>query len=135
MGTHGLYGYVLNGLYYLMYVHFDGDMMLSVMKRETLLLLKDFGSIEFVREEFCNIKWRTTKYNPTKKEIELLKPWTNLEVGERSAKSWYCLLHNCQKSLIYTLCAGYILLHNDAKPSYSKPDSWYHICWWNLDTN
>lgn len=103
MGTRCLYGFILNGIYYLMYVHYDGDMLGSVMKREAYVILKHFGSIENVKNEFCEIKWRTSGLNPTKKEIELLEPWTNLEVENRTNKSWYCLLHHCQKSLIHTL--------------------------------
>lgn len=133
MGTQGLYGYILNGIYYLMYVHYDGDMMMSVMKREVYVILKHFDSIELVKKEFANIKWRTNGLNPTKKEIELLKPWTNLEFKNR--KTWNCLLHNCQKSLIHTLESGYILLHDDKIPTNNKPEYLGFICWWNIDTN
>ena len=52
MGTHGLYGYILDGIYYLMYVHYNGDMLMSVMKRESYLILKHFGSIDKVKEVF-----------------------------------------------------------------------------------
>ena len=113
MGTRGLYGFILNGIYYLMYVHYDGDMLMSVMKREAYVILKHYGSIKNVKKVFEEIKWRTCGLNPTKKEIELLEPWTNLEVENRTTKSWYCLLHYCQKSLIHTLESGYILLHDN----------------------
>jgi len=135
MGTHGLYGYILNGIYYLMYVHCDGDMLGSVIKREAYVILKHFGSIENVKKNFEEIKWRTSGLNPTKKEIELLKYWTNLEVDNRTTKSWYCLLHHCQKSLIYTLESGYILLHNNKHPTINRPDYLGFMCWWNLDIN
>lgn len=135
MGTRGLYGYILNGIYYLMYVHYDGDMMMSVMKREAYVIIKHFGSIEQVKKEFEEIKWRTDGFMPTKKEIELLKPWTNLEVEYRTTKSWYCLLHHCQKSLIHTLEAGYILLHDNKPPTTNRPDYSGFMCWWNLDSN
>jgi hypothetical protein len=135
MGTHGLYGYILDGIYYLMYVHYDGDMLMSVMKRESYLILKDFGSIDKVKEVFGQIKWRTSNWNPTKKEIELLEPWSNLEVDIQTNKSWYCLLYHCQKSLIHTLESGYILLHENNKPSEKLPDYKGFMCWWNLDSN
>lgn len=135
MGTRGLYGFILNGIYYLMYVHYDGDMLMSVMKREAYVILKHYGSIENVKKEFGEIKWRTGGLNPTKKEIELLKPWTNLEVENRTTKSWYCLLHYCQKSLIHTLESGYILLHDNKPPTTNIPDYSGFMCWWNLDTN
>lgn len=135
MGTRGLYGFILNGIYYLMYVHYDGDMLMSVMKREAYVILKYYGSIENVKKEFGEIKWRTCGLNPTKKEIELLEPWTNLEVENRTTKSWYCLLHYCQKSLIHTLESGYILLHDNKPPTTNRPDYSGFMCWWNLDSN
>jgi hypothetical protein len=63
-----------------MYVHYDGDMIMSIMKSESYLILKYFGSIEKVKEAFCEIKLRTNTWKPTKKEIEILEPWLNLEV-------------------------------------------------------
>ena len=135
MGTQGLYGFILNGIYYLMYVHYDGDMLGSIMKREAYVILKHFGSIENVKKEFGEIKWRTSGFNPTKKEIELLEPWTNLEVENRTNKSWYCLLCHCQKSLIHTLESGYILLHDNKSPTTNRPNYLGFMCWWNLDTN
>jgi len=135
MGTTGLYGFILNGFYYLMYVHYDGDMSMSVMKREVYTILKHYGSIENVKKEFREIKWRTCGLNPTKKEIELLEPWTDLQIENKTTKSWYCLLHHCQKSLIYTLEAGYILLHDNKPPTASRPNYLGFMCWWNLDIN
>jgi hypothetical protein len=69
MGTHGLYGYILDGIYYLMYVHYNGDMLMSVIKRESYLILKHFGSIDKVKEVFDQINWRTSNWNPTKKKL------------------------------------------------------------------
>ena len=137
MGTHGLYGYILNGLYYLMYVHYDGNMLMSIMKRESYIILQHYGSIEKVKEQFFKIKWKTNTIKPTKKEIEILKPWTNLEIDYKSTNSWYCLLCRCQKSLIHTLESGYILLYEleNNKPTSIKPDYFGFLCWWNLDTN
>lgn len=136
MGTHGLYGYILNGIYYLMYVHFDGDMLMSVMKRESYVILKHFGSIEKTKENFEEIKYiYGNELKPTKKIIEKLKPWTNLEVNAKSTNSWYCLLYHCQKSLIHTLESGFILLKNTSKPTNSIPNYDGYICWWNLDLN
>lgn len=136
MGTHGLYGYILNGIYYLMYVHYDGDMLMSVMKREAVVILEYFETIEETRKNFEAIKYiYGNGLKPTKKIIEKLKPWTNLEVETRRTDSWYCLLYHCQKSLIHTLESGFILLNDFNKPTNSRPVYDGYICWWNLDTN
>jgi hypothetical protein len=135
MGTHGLYGYILNGLYYLMYEHYDGDMLLSVMKREAYVILKHYGNIEQTRTEFKKIRYVVDGIIPTERLIDKLKPWTNLAVDIQSTKSWYCLLYHCQKSLIYTLNSGFILTYDQNQPSYDFSNIMYYMCWWNLDTN
>lgn len=135
MGTHGLYGYILNGIYYLMYVHYDGDMLMSVMKREAFTILKQYCTIENVRIEFEKVKYIYGDIVPSKAVIEHLKPWTNLSVDIQSSKSWYCLLHNCQKSLIHTLSSGFMLSHDKTQASNMRPEYGGFMCWWNLDTN
>lgn len=134
MGTHGLYGYILNGIYYLMYVHYDGDMLMSVMKREAYVLLKHYGTIASVKNALTQVKWIYGDLVPTKAVMEHLKPWTNLSVDFQSTKSWYCLLYHCQKSLIHTLNAGFGLTYNKKAPSDQRPN-YGLMCWWNLDTN
>lgn len=136
MGTTGLYGYILNGIYYLMYVHYDGDMLMSVMKREVVVILEYFESIEETRKNFEAVKYiYGNELKPTKKIIEKLKYWTNLNVDTQRTDSWYCLLYHCQKSLIHTLESGFILLNDFNKPTNSRPDYSGYMCWWNLDTN
>lgn len=136
MGTHGLYGYVLNGIYYLMYVHYDGDMLMSVMKREAFVILKHCNlNMDIVKSEFEKVKYIYGDIVPTKAVIEHLKPWTNLSVDFQTNKSWYCLLHHCQKSLIHTLSSGFMLSHDKTQALNTRPEYGGFMCWWNLDIN
>jgi hypothetical protein len=85
--------------------------------------------------EFEKVKYIYGDIVPTKAVIEHLKPWTNLSVDIQCSKSWYCLLHHCQKSLIHTLSSGFILSHDKTQASNIRPEYGGFMCWWNLDTN
>jgi hypothetical protein len=71
-----------------------------------LLLTK---SIKEIRELFLEVKLVSYKSKPTKDDIKKLKEWTDLDVSEQSTRDWYCLLRNCQGSIMNIVKSGYAM--------------------------
>jgi hypothetical protein len=107
MGTQGVFGYILGKKKRFMHVQFDANMLYDILVREIYILLKHFGDVEKLKEEFDKIK--NCDKIPTKEIIDKTKYYTNLNVGNRSTSDWYCLLRNCQLSFINIIDCGYIL--------------------------
>lgn len=113
MGTQGSFGYKIGRKIRLMYVQFDADLLWQILVREIYVLMKHYGSIESLREEFENLLEAKNKPNP--EAIEKCKVFTDLQVSNKSTRDWYCLLRHCQHSFINILESGYFL--NDGKKS------------------
>ena len=107
MGTQGVFGYILGKKKRFMHVQFDANMLYDILVREIYILLKHFGSLEKLREEFDNIK--NCDKIPTKEIIDKTKYYSNMNVNNKSTSDWYCLLRNCQLSFINIIDCGYIL--------------------------
>lgn len=113
MGTQGAFGYKIGRKIRLMYVHYDADMLWSILVREIYVLMKHYGSIDSLREAFNNLL--DAKGNPSSEAIEKCKRFTDLEVDTKSTNNWYCLTRHCQNSFINILESGYI--YNNGKKS------------------
>jgi hypothetical protein len=107
MGGQGVFGYILGKKKRYMHVQFDANMLYDILIREIYILIKHFGNIEKLKEEFNKIK--NCNKIPTKEIIDKTKYYTNLNVGNKSTSDWYCLLRNCQLSFINIIDCGYIL--------------------------
>jgi hypothetical protein len=107
MGTRGSIGFRIDGKDYLAYNHSDsypsglGTEFVAEVKK----LIKDKKLAEKVRA----IRLVKRGDKPTPADVEKLKPYTDLGVGNQSTSDWYCLLRNAQGSLKATIDSGYIL--------------------------
>jgi hypothetical protein len=107
MGTTGVFGYIIGKKKRLTHVQIHGDMLWEILLREIYVLIKHFGSIEVLQNEFEKIK--LAKNKPKPEDIERCKYFMDLDVSTQSVNNWYCLLRGCQNSFINLLEAGYIL--------------------------
>lgn len=111
MGTQGVFGYILGKKKRFMHVQFDANLLYELLTKELYIIIKHYGSIEYTKNAFDNIK--NCDGIPTKEIINKTKYYTNLDVGDKSLSSWYCLLRYCQLSFINILDCGYILNCHD----------------------
>lgn len=107
MGTQGSFGYKIGRKIRLMHVQYDADLLWQTCVREIYVLLKHFGSIDLLRNEFDNLQ--DAKNKPRPEAIEKCKPYTDLTVSYQNTGDWYCLTRNCQHSFINILDSGYFL--------------------------
>jgi hypothetical protein len=107
MGTKGSFGFKIGKKIRLMHVQYDADLLWQICVREIYLLMKHYGSLDSLKSAFENLK--EAKNKPKKEAIEKCKPFTDLEVSNKSTSDWYCLTRNCQHSFINILETGYFL--------------------------
>jgi hypothetical protein len=107
MVTKGSFGYKIGRKIRLMHVQFDGDLLWQILVREIYVLIKHYGSIKLLREEFVNLL--EAKNKPTPEAIEKCKVFTDLKVLSENTNDWYCLTRYCQHSFINILESGYFL--------------------------
>lgn len=106
MSTSGFVGFVVDGIEKIGYVHFDAypsGVGVDVVK--WLSAVEDFGPFADQARALIVIDGQTP---PTPEDVERLRPWTNLNVGERSTEDWYCLLRETQGRPDQMLASGYI---------------------------
>ena len=110
MGTRGLFGFLYNGRYYLVYNQYDSypsGLGLDLVK-EIVQMLKDGQLAEWL-EMFKKLKIVTEESDaPTKEDVEKLTPYTDLDVSYQSVEDWYCLTRECQGSFLKVLKSGYL---------------------------
>lgn len=114
MGTRGSFGVHVDGKSKLMYKHHDSypsGLGLEMLK-DLRTLLKDKG-VDWIKEKAIALQQVDDEVEPTEAQIELLKPYTDLEVSTQSVQDWYCLLRNIQGDLPGILEVGLMLNSNN----------------------
>lgn len=105
MGTRGFLGFVADGRELIAYNH--SDSYPESLGTETLAWLRSAVSHpSALRECVAAVRVVGPEVTPTDEDIERLAPWTNLNVGQRSAGTWYNLLHETQGKPWAILHAG-----------------------------
>ena len=107
MGTQGSFGYKIGRKIRLMRVHYDADLLWQTCVREIFILMKHFGSIDLLRNQFENLK--EAKNKPNSVAVEKCRPYIDLTTSQQNIEDWYCLTRNCQHSYINILDSGYFL--------------------------
>lgn len=112
MSTRGIFGFRVGGQDKLSYNHCDsypeglGADILHDLKK----LIKHHG-IGYIIEKAEQIKIINENVEPTVDDVFNLRAYTDLSVGRRSTKDWYCLTRKLQGDIATTLEAGY--MHGD----------------------
>ncbi len=105
MGTRGKFGFLYKGKLYICYNHYDSyPSCLGVH----LLLEILHANLEDWIKLLENIKEVSEDVKPTPEDIEKLKKYTWLDVGNQSIEDWYCLLRFTQGSFYHVLNSGYM---------------------------
>jgi hypothetical protein len=107
MVSEGSFGYKIGRKIRLMHVQYDANLLWQTCVREIFILMKHYGSIDLLRQAFENLK--EAKNSPKQVAIEKCKPYTDIEVSNKSRDDWDCLTHFCQHSFINILDSGYFL--------------------------
>lgn len=109
MVTQGSFGYKIGRKVRLMHVQYDADMLWQTCVREIFVLMKHFGSVDLLREEFEKLE--EAKNKPKSEAIEKCKFYADLTVSSQSQREgdWQYLTRNCQHSFINILDSGYFL--------------------------
>ena len=107
MGTQGVFGYILGKKKRYMHIQFDANIAYNVLIRELYILIKHFGDVDKLKEEFDKIK--NGSGIPTKQNIDKTKYYSNFNVSMQSTYDWYCLLKYCQMSFINIIDCGFML--------------------------
>jgi len=108
MGTRGFVGFVVGGVEKIAYNHWDSYP--SGLGDEVLGWLRSAGSegLPAIREQARALRVVDPQSKPAPEDIERLRPWTDLGVGEQSTADWYCLLRRTQGNPGAMLEAGTI---------------------------
>lgn len=106
MGTRGFVGFVADGTEKIAYNH--SDSYPDGLGLGVLHWLRGVSDMDSLRSAVVSLRLVGEVDSPTAEDIERLKPWTNLNVGDRSEDSWYCLLRETQGNPGEMLAAGYI---------------------------
>ncbi len=101
MGTYGSFGYKIGKKIRLMQVDSDADLLWQICVREIYVLIKHYGSVNTLKEQFDNLK--DAKGKP-KKDMSKIYSGFNIENEE-----WSHILQFCQHSFINVLDSGYFL--------------------------
>lgn len=109
--TKGSFGYKIGRKVRLMRIEHDADLLWQICVREIYVLIKHYGSVELLRHAFD--KLLDAKNKPKLEAIEKCKPFTDLEISNKSTNDWYCLTRYCQHSFINILESGYFLNNGD----------------------
>jgi hypothetical protein len=107
MSTRGFVGFVADGKEKIAYCHYDAypdGLGLDVLN----WLIGAAADMERLQLAASALRVVTAEDIPTAEDVEQLRPWTNLHVGEKSTESWYCLLRETQGAPGQMLRAGVI---------------------------
>jgi len=129
MGTRGLFGFYWKGKFYVVYNHWDSYP--SGLGAKILLEILD-ADLEKWKELLEQIVIVDQDVEPTKEQIERLKPYTDLSVSNQSTSDWYCLLRHCQGSITRVLQSGHIV---NAVDTDNNPDFQEYAYVVNFDQN
>ena len=101
MGTYGSFGYKIGKKIRLMQVDSDADLLWQICVREIYVLIKNYGSVSALKEQFDNLK--DAKGKPKK---DMSKIYSNFNIEN---EEWSHILRFCQHSFINVLDSGYFL--------------------------
>ena len=101
MGTYGSFGYKIGKKIRLMQVDSDADLLWQICVREIFVLIKHYGSVSALKEQFDNLK--DAKGKPKK---DMSKIYSNFNIEN---EEWSHILRFCQHSFINVLDSGYFL--------------------------
>lgn len=110
MATKGVFGYKIKDVDYLMHVQFDGYMLRDMCIREIYILLKDYKTVEALRNAFENLI-------VIHDENYVISNYVDTYVSYGCSSDWYVMLRRCQHSYINVLESGYFL--NNANNDYN----------------
>ncbi len=114
MSTRGLFGVVIDGEVKAAYNHSDSyPSWLGKRMVEQVTDMLDRWGIEDMRKHARNLVLVDESTAPTADQIETLKGFSNLGVGNQTDDDWYCLLRELQGDLTDTLTVGYMIDGND----------------------
>lgn len=105
MGTRGFVGFVVDGVEKIAYNHWDSYPSGLGEDVRSWLAAAD---IEAVREQARVLRVVSPDSKPTAEDIEHLRPYMDLGVGEQSTEDWYCLLRHTQGNPGRMLEAGVV---------------------------
>lgn len=111
MSTRGYFGYIIGRKKRMILVDYDANLLWQILVREIYVLIKHFGSVEYLKKAFEKIK--IVKNKPNKKQIEKAKYFADLNIGWRNIDDWSSLLKYCQSSFINLLECEFVLNEND----------------------
>lgn len=110
MGTRGFIGLVADGTEKITYNHSDsypgglGNDVLTWLRRVVAVEL----GVHTARDSVRALRVVSPESTPSAEDIERLRPWTDLNVGQQSTDDWYCLLRGTQGNPAEMLAAGVI---------------------------
>jgi hypothetical protein len=108
MGTRGAFGVRINKTDKITYNHFDSYP--SGLGANIVADIRQMAEDKFdMRCAAERLEVASPKSTPTYKQIEALKPYTDLGVGEQSTQDWYSLTRKLQGELYETLKAGVLI--------------------------
>lgn len=116
MGTRGIVGFRIDGVDKLTYNHHDsypeglGETVVGFIR--SVNDIKGFMNWDEVKDAARNLKGVSAKDTPTAEEVEKLKEYANLNVGNQNINDWYCLLRETQGDLEAILKSGYYVDQN-----------------------
>lgn len=96
MGTRGAVGFRVNKEDKVTYNHYDSYP--SGLGQEVLEFIQS-NTIESLKSAAENIQLIDMEVKPTKEQIKICKPWTDLSVSNQSTDDWYCLTRLAQGNL------------------------------------
>lgn len=113
----GTFGYIIGKKKRMMHVYYEADLLWQILVREIYILIKYFGDIESLKEEFQKIN--IVKSYPKESDIKKCLIFTNLENNNNYTNSWSDLLYYVQGSFINLIESGYILKQEDEIKGYT----------------
>jgi hypothetical protein len=110
MGTRGFIIIKFSNKIITLYNHYDSypEALGCQLFIELIQLLKKYKIDELI-SKFETLNIVNDNIDVTEDDIKNLKSYTNLKVSKQSDRDWYCLLHQCQGSIIKVLESGYAL--------------------------
>jgi hypothetical protein len=129
MGTRGVIGVRLEGKDKIAYNHFDSYP--SGVGKDIVKEIKTLGRENLLDGARC-LRAIDEDEKPTPQEIARLAPFTDTTVAGCSTTDWYCLLRDCQGSLLKMMQAG-LYVAADKFMADSLFCEWGYIV--NLDEN